>query len=338
MNTRQQWRLGRRPTGAPTPQDFTWHEEPLPTPEPGEVLVENHFLSLDPYMRGRMNAGKNYAAPQPLDEVMIGGTVGRVVQSRHPDFAVGDAVVGMGGWQSHSVFADPTVGMWRKVSAKVPLPAYLGVVGMPGVTAWVGVNRILQPQVGETLLVSAASGAVGSVVGQLAKAKDARVVGLAGGPDKCAYVRDDLGFDACLDHKALPDLASMRRALAEVAPNGVDCIFENVGGVGFDAALGATNAFARVAVCGLIAGYNGEPIALTNTRALLVNRLRVQGFIVTEHPDAWPPALAELESLVAAGALRFRQSVSQGLASAPEAFVGLLQGRNFGKQLVQLVG
>ena len=338
MNTRQQWRLGRRPTGAPTPQDFTWHEEPLPTPGPGEVLVENHFLSLDPYMRGRMNASKNYAAPQPLDEVMIGGTVGRVVQSRHPDFAVGDAVVGMGGWQSHSVFADPTVGMWRKVSAKVPLSAYLGVVGMPGVTAWVGVNRILQPQAGETLLVSAASGAVGSVVGQLAKAKGARVVGLAGGPDKCAYVCDDLGFDACLDHKALPDLASMQRALAEVAPNGVDCIFENVGGVGFDAALGATNAFARVAVCGLIAGYNGEPIALTNTRALLVNRLRVQGFIVTEHPDAWPPALAELESLVAAGALRFRQSVSQGLASAPKAFIGLLQGRNFGKQLVQLVG
>ena len=338
MNTRQQWRLGRRPTGAPTPQDFTWQEEPLPTAGPGEVLVENHFLSLDPYMRGRMNASKNYAAPQPLDEVMIGGTVGQVVQSRHPDFAVGDAVVGMGGWQSHSVFADPTVGMWRKVSAKVPLSAYLGVVGMPGVTAWVGVNRILQPQAGETLLVSAASGAVGSVVGQLAKAKGARVVGLAGGPDKCAYVCDDLGFDACLDHKALPDLASMQRALAEVAPNGVDCIFENVGGVGFDAALGATNAFARVAVCGLIAGYNGEPIALTNTRALLVNRLRVQGFIVTEHPDAWPPALAELESLVAAGALRFRQSVSQGLASAPEAFIGLLQGRNFGKQLVQLVG
>ncbi|MFZ9107917.1 MAG: NADP-dependent oxidoreductase [Burkholderiaceae bacterium] len=338
MNTRQQWRLGRRPTGAPTPQDFMWHEEPLPTPGPGEVLVENHFLSLDPYMRGRMNAGKNYAVPQPLHEVMIGGTVGQVVQSRHPDFAVGDAVVGMGGWQSHSVFADPAVGMWRKVSAKVPLSAYLGVVGMPGVTAWVGVNRILQPQAGETLLVSAASGAVGSVVGQLAKAKGARVVGLAGGPDKCAYVRDDLGFDACLDHKALPDLASMQRALAEVAPNGVDCVFENVGGVGFDAALGATNAFARVAVCGLIAGYNGEPIALTNTRALLVNRLRVQGFIVTEHPDAWPPALAELEGLVAAGALRFRQSVSQGLASAPEAFIGLLQGRNFGKQLVQLVG
>jgi NADPH-dependent curcumin reductase CurA len=337
MTTRQQWRLASRPTGAPTPDNFAWHEEALPALADGEVLVQNHFLSLDPYMRGRMNAGKNYAAPQALNEVMIGGTVGQVLQSRHPDFSPGQAVVGMGGWQSHSVFADPAAGMWRKVSGKVPLTAYLGAVGMPGVTAWLGVNRILQPQAGQTLVVSAASGAVGSVVGQLAKAKGARVVGMAGGAEKCAYVCNELGFDACLDHRQLNDLPSMQRALAEVAPQGVDCIFENVGGVGFDAALGATNAFGRVAVCGLIAGYNGEAIPLTNTRAILVNRLQVQGFIVTEHPDAWPPALAELEALVASGALRFRQTVAQGLARAPEAFVGLLQGRNLGKQLVQLV-
>ncbi|MBK6864470.1 MAG: NADP-dependent oxidoreductase [Ideonella sp.] len=334
----RQWQLASRPSGEPTAANFRLVEAPLPELADGEVLVRHHFLSLDPYMRGRMNDAKSYAQPQPLDAVMQGGTAGEVVASRNAEFAVGDKVVGMGGWQEYSVVGAAQRGMLRKVdTTHIPLSAYLGTVGMPGVTAWYGLNRIIAPKAGETVVVSASSGAVGTVVGQLAKIKGCRAVGLAGGPEKCAFVTDVLGFDACIDYRQHPDLKSLSAALKDACPQGIDGYFENVGGVTLDAVLQRMNAFGRIAVCGMIAGYNGAPIPLTQPQLILVSRLLVQGFIVSEHMDVWPQALAEIGALVAAGKLKYRESVAEGLASAPEAFFGMLKGRNFGKQLVRLV-
>jgi NADPH-dependent curcumin reductase CurA len=328
--------LASRPQGGPvTPDNFRLEDAPLPGVGAGQVLVRNHYLSLDPYMRGRMDESKSYAAPQAIGETMVGGTVGIVEQSQHPEFKPGDAVVGLLGWAEYGVADGRAL---NKVDpAIVPLSAYLGPVGMPGVTAWYGLNRICEPKPGETVLVSAASGAVGSVVGQLAKMAGCRVVGIAGGQEKCAFVREQLGFDACLDHRALADVKTMSQALKEAAPNGVDCLFENVGGVCLDAALTRMNAFGRIALCGLIAGYEGGEIAIRNVRALLVMRLKVQGFIVSEHLEVWPQALAELARGVASGQIKYRESIAEGLAAAPEAFMGMLRGRNFGKQLVKLV-
>ena len=334
----QQIVLASRPMGEPTVDNFRLVETPVPALADGQVLVRHHYLSLDPYMRGRMNDGKSYAQPQPLDAVMIGGTVGEVVESRHPGFAAGDQVVGMGGWQQYSVVDASQPGMLRKVdTTHIPLAAYLGAVGMPGVTAWVGLTQIIAPKEGETVVVDAASGSVGGAVGQLAKARGCRVVGLAGGADKCAYVTDVLGFDACIDYKQQPDLKSMLRALKEAAPNGIDGHFENVGGLILDAVMLRMNAFGRIAFCGMIAGYNGEPIPMANPSLILVSRLKLQGFIVSEHMNLWPQALKELGTMVATGKLKYRETVADGLAAAPEAFLGLLKGRNFGKQLVKLV-
>lgn len=330
MKTYQRIVLAARPKGEVQPENFRLESLPLPSCGEGEVLVRNQFLSLDPYMRGRMSDAKSYAAPQPLDETMIGGTVGQVIESRNPRFAVGDTVVGMFGW-SEIGLSDGA--LLRKVdTTHIPASAYLGVVGMPGMTAWYGLHHIMKPKAGETVAVSAASGAVGSVVGQLAKLQGCRVVGIAGGKEKCDYVVNELGFDACVDYKA----GNLRADLKAAAPDGIDAIFENVGGEVFDAALGRTNAFARIALCGMIAGYNGEDIPLKNARLLLTNRLLVQGFIVTEHMELWPQGLKELGQLAATGKLKFRESVAEGLAAAPEAFIGLLKGRNFGKQLVKL--
>ena len=337
MTMNSQILLASRPAGEPTVDNFRLVEVPLPALAEGQVLVRHHYLSLDPYMRGRMNEGRGYAAPQPLDAVMIGGTVGEVVESRHPGFAAGDKVVGMGGWQQYSVVDAVQPGMLRKVdTTHVPLSAYLGVVGMPGVTAWYGLTQIIEPKAGETVVVDAASGAVGGVVGQLAKARGCRVVGIAGGPDKCRHVVEDLGFDACIDHRAHGDLKSMLRALKEAAPAGIDGHFENVGGHILDAVMLRMNAFGRIAFCGMIAGYNGEPIPMANPSLILVSRLKLQGFIVSEHMNLWPTALKDLGGMVATGRLKYRETVAQGLASAPEAFLGLLKGRNFGKQLVKL--
>jgi NADPH-dependent curcumin reductase CurA len=303
----------------------------------GEVLVRHEYLSLDPYMRGRMNAGKSYAPPQPLDEVMAGGTVGEVVASRSGRFATGDKVVGMGGWQLYSIVDARAGGALRRVdTSRVPLTAYLGPVGMPGVTAWYGLNRIIAPDAGHTVVVSAAGGAVGSVVGQLAKLRGARAVGVAGGGDKCRYVVDELGFDACIDYKAHPDLKSLSAALKGACPDGIDGFFENVGGMILDAVLLRANAFARVALCGMIAGYNGTPIPITLPQLILTNRMTLEAFIVSEHMDVWPEALRELATLVATGTLKYRETAAAGIQSAPEAFLGLLSGRNFGKQLVKL--
>jgi NADPH-dependent curcumin reductase CurA len=293
-------------------------------------LVRNHFLSLDPYMRGRMSEAKSYASAQPLNETMIGGTAGEVVASNHPDFTVGDTVVGMLGWAEMGVSDGALL---RKVDAtSIALSAYLGVLGMPGMTAWYGVNQIMRPVRGETILVSAASGAVGSAVGQLAKLHGCHAVGIAGGPEKCAYVVEELGFDACIDYKA----GNLAADLAAAAPKGIDALFENVGGAGFDAALPLMNPFGRIALCGLIAGYNGDDLAVRNMRFILTSRLSMRGFIVTEHLDLWPQGLGELGQLVADGKLKYRETVAPGLAAAPEAFIGLLKGRNFGKQIVRL--
>ena len=338
MTMNQQVLLVSRPSGEPTVDNFRLILTPVPEPAEGEVLVRHHFVSLDPYMRGRMNEGKSYAAPQPLDAVMQGGTVGEVVASKHPRYAVGDKVVGMGGWQQYSVVDGNATGLLRKVdTSHVPLSAYLGIMGSPGVTAWVGLTQIIAPKAGETVVVSAASGAVGSAVGQLAKARGCRAVGIAGGPQKCAYVVDELGFDACIDHKQHRDLKSLLGALKAAAPDGIDGNFENVGGMILDAVMLRMNAFGRIALCGMIAGYNGEPIPMANPALILVSRLKLQGFIVSEHMALWPEALTELGTMVASGRLKYRETMAEGLASAPEAFLGLLKGRNFGKQLVKLI-
>ncbi len=333
----QQVLLVSRPDGEPRLQNFRLVETALPDLREGQVLVRHHWLSLDPYMRGRMSEGKSYTQPQPLDQVMIGGTAGEVLASRHPAFAVGDTVVGVGGWQLYQIVDGGQRAALRKVdTTHIPLAAWLGVVGMPGVTAWYGLTRIIAPQPGETVVVSAAAGAVGGVVGQLAKLRGARAVGLAGGPEKCAYVVKELGFDACIDYKLHPDLKSLSAALRVACPNGIDGGFENVGGLLLDAVMQRANAYSRIALCGLIAGCNGEPIPLCQPQLILLNRMRIEGFIVSEHMDLWPQALQELGALVVAGQLRGRESIAEGLASAPAAFLGLLKGRNLGKQLVRL--
>ena len=330
MTTYQRIVLASRPKAEVQPDNFRLETVEMPAIQDGELLVRNHYLSLDPYMRGRMSESKSYAASQAIDETMIGGTIGEVIASKHAKFAVGDTVVGTLGWTEVAV-SDGT--MLRKVdTTHIPESAYLGSVGMPGMTAWYGLNHIMAPKAGETVVVSAASGAVGSVVGQLAKLKGCRVVGIAGGPKKCAYVVDELGFDACVDYKA----GNLEADLAAATPDGIDAIFENVGGKVFDTALARTNAFGRIALCGWIAGYDGQPTPIDNFRLILINRLTVRGFIVSEQPELWPEGLAELGKLVAEGKLKFRESIAEGLSNAPEAFIGLLKGRNFGKQLVKL--
>jgi NADPH-dependent curcumin reductase len=334
----RQWQLASRPAGEASTSNFRLVEAQVPEVTDGQVLVRHHYLSLDPYMRGRMNESKSYAQPQPLDAVMIGGTAGEVVASKNANFAVGDKVVGMGGWQEYALVDASQRGVLQKVdTTHIPLSAYLGAVGMPGVTAWMGLTQIIEPKEGQTVVVSAASGAVGGAVGQLAKQRGCRAVGLAGGPDKCRYVVEELGFDACIDYKQHPDLKSLAKALKDACPNGIDGHFENVGGLILDAVMLRSNAFSRIAVCGMIAGYDGQPLPMANPALILVNRMKIQGFIVSERMDLWPAALKELGTLVATGKLKYRETVARGIASAPEAFLGLLKGRNFGKQLVKLI-
>ena len=338
MTLNKQVHLVSRPAGEAIADNFKLIEAQVPELQDGQVLVRNHFMSLDPYMRGRMNDAKSYAVPQPLNVVMQGGTVGEVVASKNAAYAVGDKVVGFGGWQQFSIADAGTPGVLRKVdTTHIALSAYLGVVGMPGVTAWYGLTRICKPKAGQTVVVSAASGAVGSAVGQLAKARGCRAVGFAGGADKCSYVVDELGFDACIDYKAHKDPKSLFEALKAATPDGVDGCFENVGGPVFDAVLARMNAFGRVALCGMISGYDGEPIPLKQPQLILQSRLTIEGFIVSEHMAVWPEALKELGTMVASGKLKYRETVAQGLEAAPEAFLGLLKGKNFGKQIVKLV-
>lgn len=323
--------LARRPEGRVREQDFRLVESPLPQPGAGTLLVRNLYLSLDPYMRMRMNAGKSYAPPVELGEVMVGGTVGRVIESRHPQFAAGDIVTGRLGWQLYAL--SDGAGL-RKVDMRgAPISTALGVVGMPGVTAWYGLLRIGEPKAGETVVVSAASGAVGSVVGQIAGIKACRAVGIAGGPEKCAHVIGDLGFDACVDYKS----DTFEADLAAAVPEGIDIYFENVGGRVLDAVLPLLNAYARIPFCGYISDYDAPgSYGVRNLRALLTSRARLQAFIVSEHTGIWPQALAELADWVVGGRLHYHESIAEGLATAPRAFIGMLEGRNLGKQLVRL--
>jgi NADPH-dependent curcumin reductase CurA len=331
MSTYQHIVLASRPNGVVSVDNFRLESAPIPSISAGQVLVRNHYLSLDPYMRMRMEDVKSYAAPQALDAVMVGGTAGEVVASNNPKFAVGDKVVGMLGWSEMGV---DDGSMLKKVdTTHIPLSAYLGAVGMPGMTAWYGLTQIIKPKEGDTIAVSAASGAVGGVVGQLAKARGCRVIGIAGGKEKCSYVMDELGFDACIDYKG----GNLYKDVKAAAPNGIDGLFENVGGVVMDAVLARMNPFGRIALCGLISGYDGEPMPIHNMRVLLSMRLTLQGFIVSEHMELWPQGLTETGTLVATGKIKYRETIADGLAEAPSAFLGLLRGKNFGKQLVKLI-
>lgn len=330
MPVNRQFVLDSRPTGNVAPGNFRLVEAPVPTPGPGQALVRHLYLSLDPYMRGRLNESKSYAKPQELGAVMGGGAVGEIVASNNPRFNPGDKVVGMGGWQDYALSDGSDL---RVVDpSRIPIQAYLGPVGMPGVTAWYGLNKIIAPKAGETIVVSAATGAVGSVVGQLAKIAGAKTVGIAGGPDKCAYAREELGYDLCVDHKSPGFVAELKAAL----PNGVDGVFENVGGLPFATCMGRLNTFARIAICGLIASYEGAPTVLDNVATVLITRSKIEGFIISDHLSLWPQALGELAGHVAEKRIRYRETIADGLEKTPEAFIDMLKGRNFGKQLVKL--
>lgn len=323
--------LARRPAGAVSEDDFRLVEADIPTPGEGEVLVRNHYLSLDPYMRMRMSDAKSYAKSVDVGEVMVGEAAGEVIASRDARFAVGDRVFGHTGWQLYGVV--PGDRLHAAADARISLSAYLGAVGMPGITAYIGLLDFGQPKAGETVVVSAAAGAVGSVVGQLAKRHGCRAVGIAGGAEKCRYVVDELGFDACVDYKT----PQWREHLEAATPDGVDVDFENVGGEILDVVLGRLNAFARIPLCGLVSQYNAtDPYGVKNFRSLLTNRVRLQGFIVSDHLPRWPAARAALAEEVAQGRIKYRESVAEGLHGAPAAFIGMLAGRNLGKQLVKL--
>jgi hypothetical protein len=327
-----QVRLAQRPEGQVRTSDFDIVETPLPDIADGQLLVRNHYLSLDPYMRGRLSAAKSYAQSVNIGEVMVGGTAGQVVASRHSGYQVGDQVVGYLGWQRYGV-SDGTA-LMRVDEQGIPLSAYLGVMGMPGATAYVGLLDIGQPKSGETVVVSAASGAVGSVVGQIAKIKGCRAVGIAGGPEKCAYVVEELGFDACIDYKQ----GRLSEDLAQAAPKGIDVYFENVGGPIFDKVLLRMNPFGRIPLCGLISQYNAiDPYGMKNVGTLVINRIKLQGFIVSDHLARWPEALKDIGQWLKEGRIKYRESIADGIENAPAAFIGLLAGKNFGKQLVKLI-
>jgi NADPH-dependent curcumin reductase len=321
--------LASRPAGWVSESNFRIEEGPIPQPGEGEVLVKNLWLSLDPYMRGRMSDAKSYVKGVELGEVMVGQTVGEVVESRNPQFRNGDKVLTQLGWQSYGVSREVT----RVDETRAPLSYYLGILGMPGMTAYFGLKEIGQPKPGETVVVSAASGAVGSVVGQLAKIWGCRAVGIAGGAKKCDYVKRELGFDACIDYKA----GKLGAALKEACPKGVDVYFDNVGGEILDTLLREMNLFSRLVVCGLISDYNAtQPYAIKNFRAVLVNRIRIQGMIVFDWKDRYGEALKALAGYLAEGKLRYRESVVEGLENAPKGLIALLKGENFGKQLVKI--
>ncbi|HZS66271.1 MAG TPA: NADP-dependent oxidoreductase [Burkholderiales bacterium] len=327
--TNKRWVLASRPVGPVSEANFRLEEAPVPRPAEGEVLVRNLWLSLDPYMRGRISEAKSYTKGVDIGELMVGQTVGEVLESRHPQLKVGDSVLTQLGWQLYGTTRDAL----KLDAAKAPLSYYLGLVGMPGLTAYFGLKELGQPKPGDTVVVSAASGAVGSVVGQLAKIWGARAVGIAGGREKCSYVEDELGLDACVDYKA----GDIREQLKAACPKGVDVYFDNVGGETLDSVLARMNLFGRVVVCGTISDYDAvDPYRVRNWRAILVNRLRVQGMIVFDWKDRYGEALKALCGYFAEGALKYRESVVHGLENAPRGLVDLLAGRNFGKQLVKL--
>jgi NADPH-dependent curcumin reductase CurA len=323
--------LASRPQGWVSVENFRFVDAPVPEPGPGEVLVKGEWLSLDPYMRGRMSEAKSYTAPAEIGQVMVGQVAGEVLESRDPAFSAGDKVLAPLGWQLYGVAKAQSL---RKIDvARAPATYYLGVLGMPGMTAWFGLSEVAKPKRGETLVVSAASGAVGSVVGQLARIRGCRVVGIAGGRAKCDYVVNELGFDACIDHKA----DDVPQRLRETCPGGVDIYFENVGGALLDALLAVMNRFSRIVICGLVAEYNAtEPYGYKRLRSILVNRIRMQGMLVFDWETRYGEALEALSGHLAAGKLKYRESIVEGLDNAPRGLIGLLRGENFGKQIVKL--
>ncbi len=323
--------LQSRPQGAPGLDNFELIETPIPEPGEGEVLMHTLYLSLDPYMRGRMSAAKSYAKPATIGQPMVGGTVGEIVKSRNPKYAAGDIVLGYGGWQEYALSNGAGL---RKLDPKAaPVSTALGVLGMPGMTAYVGLTEIGQPKPGETVVVAAASGAVGSVVGQIAKIKGARAIGIAGGAEKCRFVAQELGFDACVDHRA-PDLAQQLEA---ACPKGIDVYFENVGGAVQQAAWPLLNDFARVPVCGLIAQYNAtNPMPGPDMFSVLRKRLLLRGFIVSDFAAKQGDFLRDVGEWVRTGRLKYREDIVDGLEHAPASFLGLLAGKNFGKMLVRV--
>jgi NADPH-dependent curcumin reductase len=332
----RQIRLAARPEGKPRPEHFRLEEHKLPSLAEGQVLLENLYLSLDPYMRGRMSAAKSYAKPVEIGEVMEGGTVSRILESRHPAFRSGDVVLSHAGWQSHAVVSAEGL---RKLDPKLaPISTALGVLGMPGFTAYTGLLTIGQPKPGETVVVAAATGPVGSAVGQIARIKGARAVGIAGGAEKCSALKEEFGFDAALDHRA----ADFPAQLKEACPGGIDVYFENVGGAVWDAVFPLLNTYARVPVCGLVSQYNSTsapqgPDRMPGLmREVLTRSLTIRGFIQREFTDQRPAFLREMAQWIAEGKVRYREDIVEGLENAPSAFAGMLEGRNFGKMLIKL--
>ncbi len=332
----RQWVLASRPTGKPTAENFRFENTPVPSPADGELLLRTRYLSLDPYMRGRMNAGESYAARVELGQVMVGGTVSEVVESKHPEFSKGQMVSSFSGWQDYQVSTGAGL---SPVDSRITRPSYaLGVLGMPGLTAYVGLLDLGQPRAGETVVLAASTGAVGSVVGQIAKLKGCRVVGIAGAPEKCRYAVEELGYDACVSHYD-PDMAAQ---LAEQCPDGIDVYFENVGGSSWEAVMPLLNKFARVPVCGLIAHYNQKalppgPDRMSVLQGLILTRsIRMQGFIVSDYAHRAPDFIADMAGWLAQGKILYREDLVQGLENAPDAFLGLFRGANFGKLVIQV--
>lgn len=336
MNVNRRWLLASRPEGAPVAENFRLDEAEIPVPGAGEMLLRVIYLSLDPYMRGRMSDAKSYADPVPIGGVMEGETVAEVIVSNNADYAVGDVVLARLGWQSYGL-SDGS-GLRKIAAGSLPVSTALGVLGMPGLTAYAGLKNIGVPKAGETVVVAAASGPVGSAVGQIAKIRGARAVGIAGGADKCAYLIEELGFDAAVDHRA-PDFAEQ---LATACPDGIDVYFENVSGKVFDAVFPLFNQFARMPVCGTIAFYNATSFPEMATkvpslmRAVLTKRLRIQGFIVYDFASDYPEFASDMASWIADGRVKYREDIVSGIEAAPEAFIGLLKGKNFGKMVVKV--
>ena len=337
--------LASRPDGAPRPENFRLEEAELPVPGEGEVLVRVHYMSLDPYMRGRMDDAKSYADPVPLGGVMEGASVGEVIASNSEKCPVGSFVMGPFGWATHGVA--PARGLRRLDPAQAPISTALGVLGMPGLTGWFGLMEHGRPKSGETLVVAAATGPVGSMVGQLAKSLGLRVVGIAGGADKCALATDHFGFDACLHHRAYGSARELRAALKDACPDGIDIYFENVGGKVLEAVLPLMNPHGRIPVCGMIAWYNagglganasGESLSAPQIwRTILVKFLSVNGFIISNHFDRFPDFMAEVAPKLADGSIAIKEDITEGLENAPQAFMDLLTGGNTGKALVKLI-
>jgi NADPH-dependent curcumin reductase len=329
--------LNSRPIGTPTLQNFRLEETSIPTVSTGQVLLRTQYLSLDPYMRGRMSDGPSYAASMAIGDVMVGGTVSRVEFSLHPDYKVGDMVVGYSGWQDYAVSDGKSL---TKLNVDKHHPSLaLGLLGMPGFTAYMGLLDIGQPKSGETVVVAAASGAVGAVVGQIAKIKECRAVGIAGGPEKCRYAINELGFDACIDHHSI-DFA---KQLAAGCPKGIDVYFENVGGAVFDAVLPLLNSKGRIPLCGMVANYNDTELPKGPdrlgllTRTILSKRLKLQGFIIfDDYGPHFPEFFGQMSSWLWEGRIKYREDILEGLENAPEAFMGLLKGTNFGKLIIRV--